>query len=92
MVNVQVQQMLAYSRLLGLDATTQPQRVLILAIVSKRLFSTEQVFYSDSPRGTNSPARTSLVCPSSATFPPRLLDRSFLSSAMISTKTGHSNN
>ena len=38
MVNVQVQQMLAYSRLLGLDATTQPQRVLILAIVSKRLF------------------------------------------------------
>ena len=39
MVYVQVQQMLAYSRLLGLDATTQPQRVLILAIVSKRLFS-----------------------------------------------------
>jgi len=38
MVNVQLQQMLAYSRLLGLDATTQPQRVLILAIVSKRLF------------------------------------------------------
>ena len=37
MVNVQVQQMLAYSKLLGLDATTQLQRVLILAIVSKRL-------------------------------------------------------
>ena len=31
--------------------------------------STEQDFYSDSPKGTNSQARTSLGCPSKATFP-----------------------
>jgi len=33
------------------------------------ILSTKQDFYSDSPKGTNINARTTLGCPSKATFP-----------------------
>ncbi len=50
--------------------------------------STEQDFYSASPKGTNNPARTTLDCPGRATFPQQAtrLQYSFFSNDQIQHK------
>ncbi len=79
---------LAYSRLLDLVLLTTATCIISPQSKQNACLSTEQDFYSDSPRGTTT-LPEQLLDALTEPLSNRLLGRSFLSSAMIFTKTSH---